>query len=232
VTRMVATVAGEADPHYRRILRAVKDTIQVSGEWTVRHIFRGTVVYRLQDDAAGLHLPEMPEESILSALLRQNNNMDEVTTLMYRVFEVLEAQEDFCRACSFLTLTSVIKRFYHELALSDADSQEVYHPEGLGLEIDLCVSSVVKMLRTGLLQRYAARGVLDPAQCEKIVAAAQQYCLDTVAKGPRRLFDYYQEQFPEIEYTSYRKNGRKVFEYAMQSVKENFEKCMRSRLGF
>jgi hypothetical protein len=227
VSQTVSEIIGQTDTAYRKIHRSVVELIRGSTDWKRKAYFHDDILFRLPEDEANLHAPEIPHDELLVLMHAHAQPDDEIESVLHAIFEQLEHREEYKKAVSLVSLCNTLREFYTRFfahtVQSDSHDPEYAHD----IDAKSMIDQTANAMRQGMLSGYLRSGQIGDEDIQRIETAIRSMLSDLVAKEPRRLFDYYHEQFPEFSYIQYRANGRARFEYIMQQSRDRFLRMYR-----
>ena len=224
VHQTLQDLARERDPHYARVLRNVHDVLREEDRYRQLPYFNETLVLRVAPDAALLHEEEMPHEILLRMLLQREEEGGSTSRQLNAIFDLLESQTAWRRACSLLTICAVLKDCQRILFAQELPGEATggESSDDATFEVRDLIETVVRDIDRSLLSRYSARGELQAEERAHYCQALSMYLSDIVGKGPDSLFSYFAGATGREEYEAYRRNGRNRFEYIMRAGKDLF----------
>jgi hypothetical protein len=229
IHKTLPEIAGDIDPHYRKILRNVREAIRADNRMLIRDHFNDRLVSRGETNGSAAQKEEMPADELLNRLSTTAAFDDPPSVLVEHIFSIVENQADYRSALSINTITQVIRDFYLIYRFDDETDLEPDHIEGF--EIDELSRRTIDRIRKTLFADYERRNVCGPEEIRLLENAVRSILADLSQKHARRFFDYFQEQFPGVSYEEYRAKARARFEYLMQSARDHFFKLFRAHFS-
>ncbi len=218
VHRSLFDMCDEVDPVYRKIYRNVHEVISKSEKYHITVRFNEKCVHRLNEIDAAFHKPEYPVDELLVELHRIENSTTE--SIMNALFDFLEKQNEYRAALSTTTIIALQRQYF---LMFHEDENDIVEPHFIDrIDISFVIQKTIDHVRNKQLERYVLNEIYTPDQINSIESALRSMLHDLCDSKPRKLFDYYHDQFPEVDYTEFQKNGKIRFEYITHTAKEQF----------
>jgi hypothetical protein len=212
----------EWDAAYTRVHRAVENHLRSNENYSIILRFREKLGYRNTTGIPFLFADHCPREELLAQLYTLATDRKTIGPLVDGLFDFVEKQSEYDAALSLYDISLAV-RDYFSLYWKQEYSDMTYSEDLLLYDDVNGIKTVtIEHMKFAVLSRYVSAGSMSEEEARKMLSAIDSHLEDMINTERRRLYSYFRDQYPDVQYDEYRNDKRSRFEYIMHLSEEYF----------